>query len=184
MPASVTRRLVAAASLVLLAGCGQAAGAAAIGGGGAPAPRTTIPPTPASSPTAVPAVAPATEPVPTPAPHPTMPPPAARTFAITPLLAGGAAGSVVAVSSASGVRYRLTVTGLVPGSAHTIHDHAGSCASANRSVHLAVLATATANSRGVIVVEGSLPAFYFDAARIVIVYDTARPVLITGCAMV
>jgi hypothetical protein len=104
------------------------------------------------------------------------------TFAITPLFPGGAAGTVTVLSSSSGVHYHVIVTGLAANSVHTIHDHAGMCGSANGSRHLAVLTTATADSRSVIVFDATVPTFDFGAGRIVIVYDSARPLLITGCA--
>jgi hypothetical protein len=120
--------------------------------------------------------------MPAPTRAPTPQPPAPMTFAITPLFPGGAAGTITALRSSSGAHYHVVVTGLVPRSVHTIHDHTGTCASANGSTHLAVLATATANSRGVIVFDATVPGFDFGAGRIVIVYDSARPILITGCA--
>jgi hypothetical protein len=76
----------------------------------------------------------------------------------------------------------VVVTGLVARSIHTIHDHVGMCGSANVSTHLAVLATATADRRGDIVFDATVPSFDFGPGRIVIVYDNARPILITGCA--
>jgi hypothetical protein len=109
-------------------------------------------------------------------------PPAPTAFTITPLVPGGAAGSITVGSSRSGVHYHVVVTGLVARSAHTIHDHVGTCGSATGSTHLAVLATATADSHGVIVFDTTVPPFDFGAGRIVIVYDSPRPILITGCA--
>jgi hypothetical protein len=103
-------------------------------------------------------------------------------FVIRPLFASGATGTITEASSSTGVHLHVTITGLLPGSAHTIHDHAGTCGSANRSIHLAVLTTAVTNSHGVIAFDATVPAFEFGAGRIVIVYDTAQPVLITGCA--
>jgi len=81
------------------------------------------------------------------------------------------------------VQYHIEITGLVPGSTHTIHDHRGSCAAANLSAHLSTLATATADGAGRIRVDTTVPSFEFGSGRIVIVYDSARPVLITGCAL-
>ena len=188
-------RLVTATSLIALAGCGATARVSGPGGGVAPAAATSAPPTSTSTSEAVPVAAapmtaapvagatPAAMPVPSPKPQPAMPPPASATFGITPLFPLGAAGTITAVSSSRGAHYHVTVTGLVAGSVHTIHDHAGTCGSASRSMHLAVLATATADSHGVIVFDTTVPPFDFGAGRIVIVYDSARPVLITGCAM-
>jgi hypothetical protein len=104
------------------------------------------------------------------------------TFAITPLFPGGAAGSVTAVSSPGGVDLDVRVTGLVAGSVHTIHDHVGECGGAGRSRHLAILATARADGSGVIALHATVPPSDFGAGRIVIVYDSGRPLLITGCA--
>jgi hypothetical protein len=103
-------------------------------------------------------------------------------LAITPLFPGGAAGTITVAASSGGVHYHVIVMGLVAGSVHTIHDHAGACGSANRTRHLAVLVTATADSHGVIVFDTTVPSADFGAGRIVIVYDSARPLLITGCA--
>jgi hypothetical protein len=111
-----------------------------------------------------------------------MQPPAPLTFQITPSIPGGASGVITEVGSSDAVHFHVIVTGLVAGSGHAIHEHAGTCAAANRSVHLTVLTTAMADSHGVIVFDTSLPAFYFGPSRIVIVYDGARPVLIAGCA--
>ncbi|HMC71087.1 MAG TPA: hypothetical protein VKJ07_18165 [Mycobacteriales bacterium] len=55
------------------------------------------------------------------------------TFAIRPLFPGGAGGIVTAVVAAGGVQYHIVVRNLVPGSAHTIHDHLGSCTGAGGS---------------------------------------------------
>jgi hypothetical protein len=104
------------------------------------------------------------------------------TFPITALFPGGAAGTISVVNSPSGARYRVMGHGLMPGSGHTIHDHAGACGSANQSTHLAILIMATANSRGVIVFDTTVPTFDFGAGRIVIVYGSGQPLLITGCA--
>ena len=126
-------------------------------------------------------VPPAAVSVVSPKPQPAMPPTSA-TFAITPLFPLGAAGTITAVNLSRGAHYHVTVTGLAAGSAHTIHDHAGTCGSASTSRHLAVLATATADSHGVIIFDTTVPSADFGAGRIVIVYDSARPLLITGCA--
>jgi hypothetical protein len=183
--------MVAVASLLALAGCGAADGVAGIGGVGRTPAAITPTPTPTSAPTALTATAsptparilPAATAVPAPQPQPPTARPAPMTLAITPLFPGGAAGSVTVVSSSRSVHYHVIVSGLVPGSAHTVHDHVGKCGSASRGMHLAVLATATADSHGVIVFDTTVSPFDFGAGRIVIVYDTARPILITGCAM-
>ncbi|MBV9101382.1 MAG: hypothetical protein JOZ46_02050 [Candidatus Dormibacteraeota bacterium] len=130
------------------------------------------------SPSATPVVTPTPPP-----PPPTSPPaPASFSFAIVPRFAGGAGGTVTATPMADRVHYHVVVTGLVPGSAHTVHDHVGSCGGANLSRHLSVLATGVANGAGSLTFDATVPAFEFGSGRIVIVYDSARPVLITGCA--
>lgn len=182
-------RLVTAASLIALAGCGPADSVAGIGGGAAAA-ATSATPTSRSAPTAVPATAPAATsatapaamPVPAPKAPPATQPSASLTVAITPLFPGGAAGTITVGRSSGGVHYHVIVTRLVPGSVHTVHDHVGTCGSASTGMHLAVLTTATADGHGVIVFDTTVPPFDFGAGRIVIVYDSARPVLITGCA--
>jgi len=104
------------------------------------------------------------------------------TFAIAPLVPGGAMGSVNAQPAGNIVSYHVVVTGLVPGSTHTIHDHSGSCTNANGSAHLSVLATTVADSSGVVAFDTTVPAFEFGAGRIVIVYETGSPLRIIGCA--
>lgn len=191
MPA--VTRWMAVVSLMAVAACGGTAAAgsrdgrnapvAAAGAGSVATPAASAAPTTApSTPPATPS--PARTPVSTPVPAQRMAvqPQAADVFAIRPLVAGGATGTVTTVTSAAGVHYHVVVTGLAPGSAHTVHDHAGSCSSASTSVHLTVLATATADSRGVITFDATVPAFFFGPTRILIVYSSARPVLITGCA--
>ncbi len=108
--------------------------------------------------------------------------PAAATFAITPLFPGGAAGMITVVVARGVAHYHGVVTGLVPGSAHTIHDHAGTCAGSLGSRHLAVLATASADARGALTFDASVPAFDYGSGRIVIVYQSARATVIAGCA--
>jgi hypothetical protein len=109
-------------------------------------------------------------------------PPRVSNFAIQPRFPGGARGNVAAVVTSNGVHYHVVVTGLVPGSAHTIHDHFGTCSGSSGSRHLAILNTSTADSSGMIVFDTTVPAFDFGANRIVIVYNSASPQLITGCA--
>ena len=77
---------------------------------------------------------------------------------------------------------QIVVRGLVPGSVHAIHDHLGNCGAANASQHLTVLAISRANGAGVISVTVPVSQFLMGANRIVIVYQTAAPNLITGCA--
>ncbi|HEY6378684.1 MAG TPA: hypothetical protein VI316_05845 [Candidatus Dormibacteraeota bacterium] len=194
-----------------LAACGASATAGSVAGGPTPSTASTPPqsaslppvaplaptsdaapaPTPAPSavPSAVatPSLAPAlVTPAPvvrTPAPTPPPPPAStARIVAILPLVAGGASGSVTEVTGAGGRRLQITVQGLAPGSVHAIHDHLGSCGGANASQHLTVLAIATADSAGMIRITVPVSSFLFGAGRIVIVYQTASPKLITGCA--
>jgi hypothetical protein len=113
---------------------------------------------------------------------PPPPPPATAGFAIVPLTAGGAGGSVTVTLSGGVARYHLVVTGLVPGSVHTIHDHLGLCARAASTTHLAVLTTQAADAGGTIVADTTLPARDAGNGRIVIVYSSASPAFITGCA--
>jgi hypothetical protein len=107
---------------------------------------------------------------------------ASTPFTIRPLFPGGAAGTVTVTTSATGVHFHIEVTHLVAGSVHAIHDHRGICGAANRSGHLSVLAVLTAGPAGVIAFDATVPAFQSGVGRIVIVYDSALPVLITGCA--
>src|SRR5437588_12431518 len=51
--------------------------------------------------------------------------PSTAVFAIRPLLAGGPSGSVTVSTSAGGTRYQVVISGLSPGSGHTVHDHLG-----------------------------------------------------------
>ena len=58
----------------------------------------------------------------------------------------------------------------------------GFCGTAGRSEHLSVLAVATADPSGTITLDTSVPAVDAGAGRIVIVYASPAPVLITACA--
>lgn len=190
---TTVRRLGVTSSLCVLAACG---GTAYIGGGpaapsmttpnsgAAKGPAPTAPPVPTPSPSPKAAPAPTAIPVAPATPVATAPvaSPRVSAFAIEPRFPGGAGGTVVAAATSRGVHYHVVVTGLVPGSAHTIHDHLGTCSASPGSRHLAVLDTSTADSRGTIVIDTTVPAFDFGANRIVIVYNTASPQLITGCA--
>jgi hypothetical protein len=98
------------------------------------------------------------------------------------LFPGGAAGTISVVLTNGVARYHVVVTGLAPGSAHTIHDHAGTCGGSLSSRHLSVLVTASADARGVLVFDATVPASDFGAGRIVIVYQSARATVIAGCA--
>jgi hypothetical protein len=104
------------------------------------------------------------------------------TVPIRPLVPGGPTGSTTVSSSSGTVRYHIVISGLVPGSSHAVHDHLGFCGGAGRSEHLRVLAVATADRSGTITVDTAVPAFDAGAGRIVIVYASSAPVLITGCA--
>jgi hypothetical protein len=121
-------------------------------------------------------------------PAPSVPPPPSQaasdvtTYAITALAAGGPTGTVSATPGSMVVTLRVTVLGLAPRSVHTIHDHLGSCASAPASRHLSVLTTAMADAAGMIRFDVAVPMFQSGSGRIVIVYATTRPDVITGCA--
>jgi hypothetical protein len=148
-------------------------------------PLTTPPASPTAAPTPPPpppsTVVPATA-RPTPAPMQPMTASMSSTFAIRPLVGGGPNGSVTVTTSNGGVRYHVVVSGLAPGSRHTIHDHLGRCSNAGGSQHLDVLATLAADGSGVIVIDRSVGAFLSGPGRIVIVYSNATTDLITGCA--
>ena len=194
-------RVIATTLLTLaVTGCGVAATSSSLPGAGATATTSATdiaPPavsTPASTPSApIPVATPTATPVPAPRPSSTMTPAATpaqmahtasstSVFAILPLLAGGPRGSVAVSTSAAGTRYHVVITGLTPGSGHTVHDHLGSCGSAATSTHLRVLTTAAADSQGSIVFDTAVPSTDAGAGRIVIVYNTTRANLIVGCA--
>ena len=103
-------------------------------------------------------------------------------FAIRPLVGGGPDGSVTTSMSGMGSHLHIVITGLTPGSTHAVHDHLGNCSSASTTVHVAVLAVATADPRGTIVIDAAVPASESGSGRIVIVYLSSRPNLIVGCA--
>lgn len=197
---NLLRSVPACLAGLLLAACGSAALSTTT-----TAVRPTGPPTPTSSTAATatpgdtasppPSSVPATTPSPaapstmTPPPAVAAPPPAAPplppgdgTFAIRPLTAGGASGSVTVSITGGVARYHLVVAGLVPGSVHTIHDHLGSCSNAGATMHLTVLTTTAADRTGSIVADVSVPAGDAGPNRIVIVYANASPAVITGCA--
>ena len=99
-----------------------------------------------------------------------------------PLFPAGAAGTVTVALAGGVAHYHVVVTGVVPRSEHTIHDHAGTCAGGLTSTHLSVLAVVTADSNGVAVFDATVPAREFGAGRIVLVYQSARASVIAGCA--
>jgi len=202
-------RSLAAPLVLLLAGCGGAGISANLpvhqsptaslhapamaGSAVAPSP-SSAPPTPLTPPpsadappaTAAPAAPSALTPSASMAMHLTAPMPAPQTsassFAIRPVVGGGSSGSVTVMRSAAGVRYHVVITGLTPGSSHAVHDHQGSCSNANRSTHLSVLTIAAGNPAGTIVFDTSVSTFEAGPGRIVIVYSSPSPTLITGCA--
>jgi hypothetical protein len=104
------------------------------------------------------------------------------TVRIRPLVPGGPMGSTTISSSSGTVHYHIVISGLMPGSAHAVHDHLGFCSGAGRSEHLRVLAVATADRSGTINIDTAVPAFDMGAGRIVIVYASSAPTLIIGCA--
>lgn len=174
---------VVAVMAVTLLGCGQA-GLIASHGGITPA-ATTPSQRVATSPPASTPVAQATPTAPPSTPSPPRPMverPPAMTFAIMPLFPAGASGTIAVVVTGGVAHYHGEVAGLVPGSAHTIHDHAGTCQGGLSSRHVAVLVTAAADPRGVIVFDVTVPAADFGAGRIVLVYQSARASVIAGCA--
>jgi hypothetical protein len=79
-------------------------------------------------------------------------------------------------------RYHVVVSHLSPGSVHAIHDHVGACGAANRSRHLSVLGITRADAAGVISLDTSVSRAEAGSGRIVIVYATASPDVVTGCA--
>jgi hypothetical protein len=172
--------MVASAVMTVVVGCGGAAEVVV--------PARGTPAAVIGSPAAMPVGA--VPPAPTPVVQPRAPSGPASTpahaapmaFVITPLFPAGAGGTVSVVVTNGLAHYHLEVTGLVPGSAHTIHDHGGSCAGGLASRHLVVLATASADSRGVIAVDATVPAVDFGPGRIVLVYQGARATVIAGCA--
>ena len=97
---------------------------------------------------------------------------------------GARAGGSVTISTSGGdiVRYTVLISGLSPGSLHTVHDHLGRCADIEQSQHLAVLAVAAASSEGVIDLNLTESAFLAGSGRILLVYATAAANSVTGCA--
>jgi hypothetical protein len=147
----------------------------------APQAATTPTPTPTAAPTPTPS-SPTAPPPPVVTSPPPPPPPPSTTFPIVPLTARGASGSVVVTLSGNVARYHLDVTGLAPGSVHTIHDHLGACSRAAATPHLTVLTTMAADSTGAIVADVTVPAADAGPNRIVIVYSTGSATVVTGCA--
>jgi len=125
--------------------------------------------------------------VPSPTPSPTVvtPPPTPNNnadFMLQPLLNTGVHGDVLVTPNASGAMLQVTVWGLRPGSGHTIHDHRGTCAAANSSIHLSTIDTSAADGAGNISFSTDVPASEIEPGRIVIVYSTASPDVIVSCA--
>jgi len=170
------------APLALLAACGAAA---------APAPHDPPRPTEATAIATAAGAGSATPPsTPLPAPAaavraamPALPMAASSTaFPIRPLVQGGPSGAVTVTATRGAVRLHVVVRGLVPGSAHAIHDHLGLCGDANVSDHLRVLGVPVADATGTAVADAVVPAFDAGPGRILIVYASPVPAVITGCA--
>ncbi len=151
----VIGRVAGVVCAVALGGCGQMI-AAGTKGGPVPTPAVSaFPGTPTPSAPAAPSASPSSPPVVTITAQPPM------TFAIMPLFPAGAAGTITVVLAGALVHYHVVVTGLVPRSAHTVHDHAGSCASGLTSRHLGVLAVVAADAHGVAVFDATVAAREF-----------------------
>lgn len=171
-------RVAGVVCVAALAGCGEMIAVGTRGGAvptaavsavlGTPTPSVRAAAAPSSSPSAA-AVA-------------IIAPRVPMSFAILPLFPAGAAGTITVVLAGGVAQYHVVVTGLVPRSVHTVHDHAGSCATGLSSTHLGVLAVATADGRGVAVFDATVPARDYGAGRIVLVYQSARATIIAGCA--
>ena len=89
---------------------------------------------------------------------------------------------MISTSGGGTVRYTVLISGLAPGSPHTVHDHLGRCADIEQSRHLTVLAVGTASSEGVIDLSLTESAFLAGSGRILLVYATAAADTVTGCA--
>jgi hypothetical protein len=121
--------MVAALLLPLLASCGTSAGASA---------ESQVV-SPAS--TATPVVSPSRTPTPTQSPE-------TLTFDLNPIGTSTAHGTVTIVVGGGGYTLTVQAAGLTPNSHHPINFHAGSCASIDVSVEVAVTDDAQANSSG------------------------------------
>jgi hypothetical protein len=171
-------RVAGVVCVAALSGCGQML---AVGTRGGTVPTAAVSasagtPTPSARAAAVPSSPPSSLPVATSTPQ------APLTFAIMPLFPAGAGGTITVVLAGAVVHYHVIVTGLVPRSSHTVHDHSGTCAGGLSSTHLGVLAVATADAHGVAIFGATVPAREYGADRIVLVYQSARATIIAGCA--
>lgn len=130
---------------------------------------------------AAPAVVPTTAPVTRGAPPPIQPMIHRGSFPLIPFGARGASGTVMVTADGMGFTLSVAAAGLVPGSAHSVHLHAGSCASAFIARHLLILGTMVGNGMG----GGAIPSrvgLAYSLGRYVIVYANLSPATIIGCA--
>ncbi|HLJ67170.1 MAG TPA: hypothetical protein VKX16_07395 [Chloroflexota bacterium] len=98
-------------------------------------------------------------------------------------LAGTATRGVVsAVQHAGNTSLTVSVSGLAPYSIHAVHVHLGSCRAPYAGAHIYVLGFLRANSRGYASVTGPGLSPYYPATTYVIIYNSAVPALIVGCA--
>jgi hypothetical protein len=181
--------------IVLLAGCAQAATAAPadrapMAAGRPPALGAAMPDyqAPAGTPAPLPQATPVpVQPSPPAASAPPQPPvvgqPAVRagSFPLLPFGARGAVGSVMVSAQNRVFSVAVSARNLAPGSLHTVHLHAGSCAGAYLGRHILVLGTMAAGGAGAGSVSTSV-AFPYASGRYVIVYSSLAAVTIIGCA--
>ncbi len=179
---------VVLASALLLVACGSALGVTGSGGSGTYQGQVSGPaatPMPTSVPAAVSTAPPLEAQVPLLSlPSKSAPPVAPvtmRTFALFPFGNAGARGTVTVRLRSSGFVVSVAAQNLAPGTAHSIHLHAGSCRAAVTGTHLLILGTIVANGAG----SGSLATHVglpYTIGRYVIVYASLSPATIIGCA--
>jgi len=181
-----TNLTVAGLALVVLAlaACGPAVGARYSAAAAAPRSTPTVaqPAPVADAPTpAAPVVVPTTAPVTRAAPPPIQPMIHRGSFPLIPFGARGASGAVTVTADGMGFTVSVAAAGLPPGSAHSVHLHAGSCASAFFGRHLLILGTMVGNGTG----GGALSTrvgLSYSTGHYVIVYANLSPAMIIGCA--
>lgn len=175
-----TSRLVGAGLIVgAVTGCGQVSTAARLTAGALSSTFSPSPPA-ETSPSPSPAPSPSATAFQTPtAPPPSPPAPATLRF---PLLAVSepVAGQVVITPGSGSYQLSVNVSGLPPGTVHSVHLHFGSCPSTG--VHLAVLGSLVADAGGVGSMTVTIARPYSGSGRFVIVYAGPSAGALAGCA--
>jgi hypothetical protein len=106
----------------------------------------------------------------------------AGTFPVLGFNGNSARGYATVSVSAAGTTIRAQINGLIPGTTHAIHIHAGFCALPYSGTHLYILGFVTANRFGAASIQGRALYPYIPGRQYLIVYEGPYPGRVIGCA--